>query len=121
MTDSTHSIMRSAKRFFSGTMLSRATGLFRDISMAYAFGTQEAVAAFLVAFRFAHLLRRLFGEGALQSAFIPQFEDLRLKQPERANAFFCDLTGVLTVGLSALILLCMAVLYGFLTWGEISQ
>lgn len=121
MSDSTYSIMRSAKRFFGGTMLSRATGLFRDISMAYAFGTQEAVAAFLVAFRFAHLLRRLFGEGALQSAFIPQFEELKLKQSQRAGAFFCDLTAVLTVGLSTLILLCMIILYGLLTLVELSS
>lgn len=113
MQDTTHSIMTSAKRFFSGTILSRFTGMFRDMAMAYAFGTQESVAAFLVAFRFAHLLRRLFGEGALQSAFVPQFETFRAEHPERAFGFFRDLLIYLTIGLIALILIAMSVL-GFI-------
>jgi len=50
------------------------TGLLRDIAMAFAFGTHSAIAAFMIAFRFSHLLRRIFGEGAMQSALIPHFE-----------------------------------------------
>lgn len=110
MSDTTHSIMKSATRFLSGTMLSRVTGMLRDISMAYAFGTQPAVAAFLVAFRLSHLLRRLFGEGALQSAFIPQFETLRTQSPERAAAFFRDLFIWLSLGLILFVILSMSVL-----------
>ncbi|MEM8727583.1 MAG: lipid II flippase MurJ [Chlamydiota bacterium] len=59
------------RRFFSGMILSRISGLGRDLSMAYAFGDHPMVAAFIVAFRFATVLRRFFGEGPLQSAFIP--------------------------------------------------
>ena len=77
MKDTTHSIFHSALRFFTGTMMSRATGLMRDVAMAFAFGTSSSVAALMVAFRWSHLLRRLLGEGALQTAFIPQFEKLR--------------------------------------------
>lgn len=94
MTDTTHAILASTKRFFSGTLLSRFSGLARDVAMAYAFGTSAAVAAFLVAFRFAHLLRRLFGEGAMQAAFVPQFESLRHEDPLRAAFFFRDLRRV---------------------------
>lgn len=112
--------MRSAKRFFSGTLLSRFSGLLRDVSMAAAFGTHEAVAAFFVAFRLAHLLRRLFGEGALQSAFVPQFETLRSQNSQRAYQFFCDLAGLLTLGLSGLILLVMAGLGGVMLWGGLT-
>jgi putative peptidoglycan lipid II flippase len=96
MSDSTKSIARSARRFFSGTMLSRLTGMLRDMSMAYVFGTHPAIAAFMLAFRLSHLLRRLFGEGALQSAFIPEFEHLRHSHSENAFKFFRDLS----VGLS---------------------
>ncbi len=39
--------------------------------MAAAFGTQPAVAAFWMAYRFANLFRRLFGEGGLHIAFVP--------------------------------------------------
>lgn len=111
--DTTQSILQSAKRFFSGTMLSRLSGLLRDMAMAFAFGTQDTVAAFLVAFRFAHLLRRLLGEGALQTAFIPQFEKLRYENPQRAGAFFRDLVSGVSLLLILIIVLAMGV-FGFL-------
>ncbi|MBA2727140.1 MAG: murein biosynthesis integral membrane protein MurJ [Parachlamydiaceae bacterium] len=108
MQDTTHTILHSAKRFFSGTLLSRFTGLGRDISLAYAFGADSALAAFLVAFRFAHLLRRLLGEGAFQTAFIPTFEELRHESSQRAGRFFVDLYGALTLVLIAIIGFCLA-------------
>lgn len=110
MQDSNRSIIQSVKGFFTGTLLSRFSGLLRDVFMAYCFGTQEMVAAFLVAFRFAHVLRRLFGEGALHSAFIPQFETLRHKDPARAVLFFRDLSLLMAFFLSLVIILAMSVL-----------
>jgi putative peptidoglycan lipid II flippase len=103
MTDTLQSIHTSAKRFFSGTLLSRLSGMLRDVALAFFFGTQPALAAFMLAFRLSHLLRRLFGEGALQSAFIPAFESLRHQQAERAFLFFKDLTWTLTLFLILLI------------------
>lgn len=120
MTDTTKTIVRSAGRFCSGTVLSRVTGMFRDMAMAFVFGTQEAVAAFLVAFRLAHLLRRLFGEGALQSAFIPEFESLRVQEPQKAARFFRDLFVLLTAGLSGLIVIAMLLLGAALFWIELT-
>lgn len=107
-SDSIHSILHSAKRFLTGTVFSRISGLLRDVAMAAAFGTEEAVAAFLVAFRLSHLLRRLFGEGALQSAFIPEFEKLRHEDPDRAFGFFHNLSTALIGFLSVLILVVMS-------------
>lgn len=121
LQDSTHSILHSAKRFFSGTMLSRITGLFRDIAMAYAFGTQEAIGAFLVAFRFSHLLRRLLGEGALQTAFVPQFEKLRKESSLRAIQFFGDLTSTLMIILAFVIAVTMGALAAVIQWGNLSH
>lgn len=115
MKDTIQTIRRSSHRFFSGTVLSRASGMLRDMSMAYAFGTQPSIAAFMVAFRFAHLLRRLFGEGALQSAFIPEFEALRHKNEERAFSFFRSLTLILTLFLIVLIGICCGVL-SYVIW-----
>lgn len=119
--DSNRTLFRSAARFFSGTMLSRITGMLRDISMAYAFGTQSNIAALLVAFRFAHLLRRLLGEGAMQTALIPHFEELRLSNPKRAGRFFCDLTVTLTHLLIFLILITMGSLGALMQWGNLSS
>ena len=70
--------------------------------MAYHFGDHPSVAAFMVAFRFSNLLRRLLGEGPLQSAFIPAFESLRLQNTRRASIFFQNLTAFITF-----ILLCV--------------
>lgn len=93
--ESSRSILRSMSRFLSGTMLSRISGLGRDIAMAYAFGTEASVAAFLVSFRLAHLLRRILGEGCLQTAFIPLFEELRRESTEKAHAFYIHLQNTL--------------------------
>ncbi|MEI8124468.1 MAG: murein biosynthesis integral membrane protein MurJ [Parachlamydiaceae bacterium] len=117
--DTTRSIFHSATRFFSGTMLSRISGMLRDMCMAYAFGTQSAIAALLVAFRFAHLLRRLLGEGAMQTALIPHFEELRKESPLRAGNFFRDLTLSLTHLLFIIIITTMACLGAILFWGSL--
>ena len=55
------------------TMVSRVLGFVRDILFAWAFGSGWVADAFNVAFRFPNLFRRLFGEGAFNSAFIPLF------------------------------------------------
>lgn len=102
------------KRFFSGMMLSRISGLGRDLVMAYCFGDHAAVGAFIVAFRFANVLRRFFGEGPLQSAFIPQFEGMRNENQEEAYLFFQKLC--LMIG--GLVLLIVGVLeVGIHLWG----
>ncbi|MCP4787569.1 MAG: murein biosynthesis integral membrane protein MurJ [Fuerstiella sp.] len=55
------------------TLLSRFTGLARDALMASLFGTGWVLDAFTVAFRVPNLFRRLFGEGAMAAAFLPEF------------------------------------------------
>ncbi|KIA78173.1 hypothetical protein DB43_EO00090 [Parachlamydia acanthamoebae] len=119
-TDSTHTLFKSAKHFFSGTLLSRISGMGRDIAMTFAFGTSPAVAAFLLAFRFAHLCRRLFGEGALHAAFIPLFEDARAQSTTDAYTFFLGLKGSLSLFLMTLTLLIMGGLGVALSLGSLS-
>lgn len=120
MSDSYHSIFKSASRFFTGTVLSRISGMLRDMSMAYVFGTQVSIASFMLGFRLSHLLRRLLGEGALQSAFIPEFEALRHQNSLRAFQFFRNLTALITVVLSVLILIGCAGLGALLAFGNLS-
>lgn len=82
----------SIKKFFSGTTISRLSGMIREIFMTAIFGTHPSVAAFLVAFRFANFLRRILGEGPFQSAFTPCFEELRVENEKYALYFFHKLT-----------------------------
>ncbi len=70
------------------TMLSRVLGFVRDILFAAAFGSGWVADAFNVAFRFPNLFRRLFGEGAFNSAFVPLFaKKLEGEGKESARAF----------------------------------
>ena len=70
------------------TMLSRVLGFVRDILFAWAFGSGWVADAFNVAFRFPNLFRRLFGEGAFNSAFIPLFaKKLEGEGPAAAKQF----------------------------------
>lgn len=119
--DSISSIRKSSINFFSGTMLSRISGMFRDIALAFCFGTHEALAAFFVSFRLANLARRLFGEGALQSAFIPLFEEVRKSSQEEACFFFRDLSVLWTGLLSLLCLISMTGLAIFLHYFSVEQ
>lgn len=117
--DNPKSVSRSATRFLSGTFLSRLTGMFRDVSMAFCFGSHPAIAAFMVAFRFANLVRRLFGEGPLASSFIPHFESMRAESPSKGAQFFRDTFHSLLVFLVGIILFSEMVLFLFLKWGSL--
>jgi len=106
-------LTKSLLGFFSGTLLSRLSGFFRDVSMAFFFGADASIAAFLVALRFAILLRRLFGEGALLNGFIPHFETYRANNPKEAAKFFRDTFFTLLIILIAIIGMIEIGLYFF--------
>lgn len=55
------------------TMASRVLGFVRDILIARYLGTTGVVEAFVVAFRFPNMFRRLVAEGAFTAAFVPIF------------------------------------------------
>src|SRR5262245_59664544 len=70
------------------TMVSRVLGFARDILIAATLGSGAVADAFFVAFRFPNLFRRLFGEGAFNSAFVPLFAGrLESEGREAARAF----------------------------------
>jgi putative peptidoglycan lipid II flippase len=55
------------------TLLSRLFGFVRDALMAAVLGISPISDAFNAAFRFPNLFRRLFAEGAFNTAFVPMF------------------------------------------------
>jgi putative peptidoglycan lipid II flippase len=119
--DSPQTLKKSTVSFISGTLFSRVGGLVRDMSMAFCFGTHPAIAAFMVAFRFANLLRRIFGEGALLNSFIPHFESHRKENPLLAAQFFRDIFFSLIVVVGGSILCIEAGLYSWLKWGSLGS
>ncbi len=74
-SSNTGKIARSAGLVSVAVMCSRVLGLVREQVMAAMFGAGMAYDAFVVAFRIPNLLRDLFAEGALSSAFVTVFAD----------------------------------------------
>ncbi len=67
------SLFRSIATVGGFTMLSRVTGLMREMMIAHFMGAGAVADAFFVAFRFPNLFRSLFAEGAFNAAFVPLF------------------------------------------------
>ncbi len=67
------SLLKNFATVGGATMASRVLGFVRDTLLAAAVGTGPVADAFVVAFRLPNLFRRLFAEGAFNSAFIPLF------------------------------------------------
>ncbi len=78
-------LLRSAASVSGMTLLSRITGLVREILLATFFGAGVAFDAFVVAFRIPNLLRRLFAEGAFSQAFVPVLGEHRARHGEAAT------------------------------------
>ena len=90
----------------SMTALSRVLGFARDVLIAAVLGTSYVADAFFVAFRVPNMFRRLFAEGAFDSAFIPLFaKRLHGEGPDAARAFAAQTLSGLTLLLVAFTLL----------------
>ena len=105
------------------TLVSRILGFVRDILIARFIGTGPVADAFVAAFRFPNIFRRIFGEGAYNAAFVPLFGRKREEEGEETAVGFARNTfsalvwvvGILTlVAIPCMHWLMMAVVPGFL-------
>ncbi len=93
-------LFRSAATVGGFTMISRVLGFVRDMLIAALIGTGPVADAFVVAFRFPNLFRRLFGEGAFNAAFVPLFaKRLEEEGKEAAREFGRQVFSVLFAAL----------------------
>jgi putative peptidoglycan lipid II flippase len=65
--------LRTSGKLSIAVAASRVLGLAREVMLAHLFGAGAIADAYQVAFRIPNLLRDLFAEGALSSAFVPTF------------------------------------------------
>jgi putative peptidoglycan lipid II flippase len=72
------------------TMLSRVTGMVRDILIARYFGATAYTDAYNIAFRIPNLLRRLFAEGAFSQAFVPILAEYKTQRGHDATKELAD-------------------------------
>ena len=105
-----HSVVKAAGLIGVATFSSRILGFLRDMVLARLFGATPAADAFFVAYRIPNLLRELFAEGSMSSAFIPVFTEYHSLKSKRdawelASAAFTTLltlvTGVTMAGIAA--------------------
>lgn len=97
-------------------VFSRASGLFRDMILAYVFGASAILDTFLLAFTFPNLSRRVFGEGAMNSAMVPVLGDRNEVSEERAHSF---VSNVLSCVFVLLLIFSVLLSGGALLWGTI--
>ncbi|NGX31571.1 MAG: putative lipid II flippase MurJ [Chlamydiae bacterium] len=88
----------------SGTLISKLSGVLREMTMAFFFGADALIASFTVAYRISHFFRRFFAESGLGVSFIPYYESAKLKTQDRGKYFFRDLI-ISTLGILSVFIL----------------
>lgn len=72
-------IARAAGVMSIATFISRILGYVKDMILARYFGASGTADVFFVAFRIPNLLRELFAEGSMSSAFVPVLTEYQTK------------------------------------------
>jgi putative peptidoglycan lipid II flippase len=105
MSEHSRKIAKSAGVISIATTLSRILGLVREQMIATLF-SRTATDAFYVAFRIPNLLRDLFAEGAMSSAFVPTFiECLKNRGSKEAWKLASNVLNLLVLLLGAITIL----------------
>ena len=68
------SLLAGSLAFTAATLLSRIFGLARDVTLAAVYGASVALDAYMISIIFPFFLRKIFGEGAMGSSFIPYYK-----------------------------------------------
>ena len=93
---SQNKLVRNISMMSIAVFISRIFGLVRDIVMANFFGATFLNDAFIVAYKIPNLLRLLFGEGALSTAFVPLYNEIGIKEgKERQMNFALQVISIL--------------------------
>jgi len=100
------SLFKAASTVSLLTLVSRITGLARELLIASTFGASAMTDAFNVAFRIPNLFRRLFAEGAFSQAFVPVLAASKAREGEAATKLLIDRVATLLTW--ALLLTCVA-------------
>ncbi|HWL50941.1 MAG TPA: murein biosynthesis integral membrane protein MurJ [Chthoniobacteraceae bacterium] len=95
---------------------SRILGLVREVVFAKLFGAGPAMDAFMMAFRIPNLLRDLFAEGALSTAFITTFSKKIEKEGDASAWQLANKMATLTVIFMSLLTLLGIVFAPWLVW-----
>ena len=108
MTQKTPSIFKKSSDLAILTVISRILGLVRESVTAALLGTGVLADAFSVAFIVPDMVRRLFADGVMSAAFIPQFKGLVTENKrERAAEFLNAVFSIVTVSAFVAVVILM--------------
>ncbi len=100
-----HDMSRQGGVVAAMTLVSRISGLVRDVVLSYLFGASAMADMFFVAFRIPNFFRRLFAEGAFSQAFVP----VLMRQAELGRnallTFIAPLSGLFAASLALVVVL----------------
>ncbi|MDX6765353.1 MAG: murein biosynthesis integral membrane protein MurJ [Candidatus Methylacidiphilales bacterium] len=95
------STARPASRIMLAVLGSRVLGLVREVILNSIFGAGKELDAFLAAFRIPNLLRDLFAEGALSTAFVTTFSKKLATEGQLAAFRLANLVNTLAIAFMA--------------------
>ena len=81
-----HGFLRNTTIVGLLTLLSRVTGVIRDMVYLISFGAGPLMDAFLVAFKIPNFMRRLTAEGAFSQAFVPVISEYKVQKSTARSA-----------------------------------
>ena len=85
-------MMRGIATVGGWTLISRVLGFVRDMLIAFLAGAGPVTDAFFIALKVPNLFRRLFGEGAFNAAFVPEFSGVLATEGRPAARQFAQET-----------------------------
>ena len=100
---------------------SRILGLLRDTAFAYFLGAGGLFDSWAIAFKIPNLARRIFGEGAASSSFIPVYSEQLENDRQAAKTLACTVVTVVFVLLAGVVLLGEAGIWGYYKFFSVHQ
>jgi putative peptidoglycan lipid II flippase len=103
-------IFKSTSIVGLSTLVSRVTGLLRDVAFSQAFGAGAFMDAFLVAYKIPNFLRRLFAEGAFSQSFVPVISEYKVRrEPADVRELVAGVAGTLGLVVFVITLIGVAI------------
>src|SRR5262245_20747188 len=100
-----HGFLRNTTIVGLLTLLSRISGVIRDMVYLITFGAGPLMDAFLVAFKIPNFMRRLTAEGAFSQAFVPVISEYKVQKTHgEVRELVAGVTGVFGLVLFAITL-----------------
>ena len=98
-------MIKGFKQIASLTVVSRILGMVRDMAFAYFLGAGALFDGWAIAFKIPNLARRIFGEGAASSSFIPVYSEQLHNDRDAAKQLACTVVTVVFIILAAIVLI----------------